>query len=288
MNMSHSSNKFDDSAIKRPEWGVEIIRTGQFPWRGTLATTRHGAFKKCRFALLGSQVTIIAVEEGYTDNCSTNEVSWMTRKNKETVGSEIFACEEQVSLEPKEKMDIDMEDSSPEQEASKVNENDGILLENANRWNWFIVNTGTHEHGSYSLLVKSAIRQTHSPKLKDTVNKSIVKSKDMHCWTMSNRPPKNKVLFPKLLLRWKRNEQGVVLKCTAGLVICGNEDDHFHDKDQAPIADFTEAKFMMSSCSQQRWEPSYVTVEKTVCKGHLERLEYVALWRRMYRQEEPS
>lgn len=102
------------------------------------------------------------------------------------------------------------------------------------------------------------------------MNEEIARLDGMQRWSLSNRPTKEKVLHSKFVLRRKKNRQGDVVKYKTRLVVCGNEEDGFHDECFAPVADFTTAKMVMCIFLQQGPEPSHIDFDNKFCYQRLE------------------
>lgn len=100
--------------------------------------------------------------------------------------------------------------------------------------------------------MKDAVTEDESNKWKEAMNKKIKTLQGMQCRILTNRPPKEKVLHPKFVLRQKMNKQGDVVKYKARLVVCGIVKDGFHDESFTPAADFTIAKIVMRKSLQRR------------------------------------
>lgn len=56
----------------------------------------------------------------------------------------------------------------------------------------------------------------------------------MNCWDIAERPQKEKFLHTDLVLKMKRDEEGITQYCKACLIACGNDDGANEAKSSPP------------------------------------------------------
>lgn len=91
------------------------------------------------------------------------------------------------------------------------------------------------------------------------------------CWKEVARPRNTKVLHTKLVLWRKHNEEGMIGKHKARLVVCANEESDNDNDCFIPVEDYILIKMLLCFAVQRKWEVKRFDFQNAFPNGILDR-----------------
>lgn len=263
--------------------GGDCMHRIYYPGRRTLLLTKHGEFNEDKFRLLSWQSGSVYIDKEHTDRQRENEsirsprpVQWIAQNQFQ--GSILRQLPEEPGFQGKD------DTNKGNNMISKSPENDVLLSEQevsaeqgrrypTREWETtigFTISPIDRLHDSDEPLIKDALEESKSAQRNAAVKKGISALENMQCWTLASRLTDRKILHSKFLLLRKRNEWGKVVKYKSRLVVCVNEELHFHDESFFPVADYTVAKIVTCMCLMQGCETIHLDFDNAFCNRWLD------------------
>lgn len=121
---------------------------------------------------------------------------------------------------------------------------------------------------------------------REAISKEFKKLGLMKCWETVRRAGKQEVMHTEFVWLKKRDENGHFKWHKAGLVVCGNEEDEYHEENFSPVIDYTVLKLILCTKIEKNWVARHLNLKNTYQNGLLDGPFYIELPKYSWRERE--